>query len=249
MTRAVPGLYGLTNTRGESLMIAAPNTTPATQSRSSFREIARFLDPNRGSYCHRRVPGVSRRNPGRDGRSQVGHPPTESRRVAGVKSSCPGLPPGKPTPPIFDGYSGWETWIEGLVATGLMKDYTPVWWDVRPHPRFGTLEIRRPDQPTGLDRTAGFVALLRDLCAWALEHPAPAPADRGIYQQNRWAAARYGPDAELIHDGRLVRVRDLYEELPVETSLDPELSEGALQHDQGDAGAACADIVRRTWPS
>jgi glutamate---cysteine ligase / carboxylate-amine ligase len=157
--------------------------------------------------------------------------------------------PRSGAPPIFEGYGGWETWIEGLVATGLLKDYTQVWWDVRPHPRFGTLEIRMPDQPTGLDRTAGFVALLRDLCAWALEHPAPEAADRGIYQQNRWAAARYGPDAELIHDGRLVRVRELYEELPVETSLDPALSEGALQLEQGDAGAACADIVRRTWPS
>ena len=157
--------------------------------------------------------------------------------------------PRSGAPPIFDGYTGWETWIEGLVATGLMKDYTQVWWDARPHPRFGTLEIRMPDQPTGLDRTAGFVALLRDLCAWALEHPAPEPADRGIYQQNRWAAARYGPDAELIHDGRLLRVRELYEELPVETSLDLSLSEGALQLEQGDAGAACADIVRRTWPS
>ena len=157
--------------------------------------------------------------------------------------------PRSSAPPIFDGYGGWETWIEGLVATGLMKDYTQVWWDVRPHPRFGTLEIRMPDQPTGLDRTAGFIALLRDLCAWALEHPSAEPADRGIYQQNRWAAARYGPDAELIHDGRLVRVRELYEELPVETSLDASLSEGALQLEQGDAGAACADIVRRTWPS
>ena len=106
-----------------------------------------------------------------------------------------------------------------------------------------------PDQPTGLDRTAGFVALLRDLCAWALEQPVRGPADRGIYQQNRWAAARYGPDAELIHDGRLVAVRELFGELPVETSLDRDLSEGALQLEQGDAGAACADIVRRTWPS
>ena len=157
--------------------------------------------------------------------------------------------PRSSAPPVFDGYSSWETWIEGLVATGLMKDYTQVWWDVRPHPRFGTLEIRMPDQPTGLDRTAGFVALLRDLCEWALEHPASKPADRGIYQQNRWAAARYGPDAELVYDWRLVRVRDLYEELPVETSLDPSLSEGALQLEQGDAGAAGADIVRRTWPS
>jgi glutamate---cysteine ligase / carboxylate-amine ligase len=157
--------------------------------------------------------------------------------------------PRSAAPPVFDGYAEWERWIEGLVATGLMKEYTQVWWDLRPHPKFGMLEIRMPDQPTGLERTAGFIALLRDLCAWALEHPAAEPADRGIYQQNRWAAARYGPDAELIFDGRLVPVRELYDELPVETSLDRGLSEGALQLHHGDAGAACADIVRRTWPS
>ena len=80
--------------------------------------------------------------------------------------------PRSGAPPVFDGYAEWERWIEGLVATGLMKEYTQVWWDIRPHPKFGTLEIRMPDQPTGLDRTAGFVALLRDLCEWALEHPA-----------------------------------------------------------------------------
>ena len=103
--------------------------------------------------------------------------------------------PRSGAPPVFDGYAGWERWIEDFVATGVMKDYTQVWWDVRPHPRFGTLEVRMPDQPTDVERTGAFIRLLRDLCAWALEHPAGGPADRGIYQQNRWAASRYGPDA------------------------------------------------------
>ena len=106
-----------------------------------------------------------------------------------------------------------------------------------------------PDQPTALDRTAGFIGLLRGLCAWALEHPAPEPADRGIYQQNRWAASRYGLEAELVHDGRLVPVRELCEELPVEVGLDSAVSEAEEQLRQGGPGAACADIVRRTWPS
>lgn len=157
--------------------------------------------------------------------------------------------PRSGAPPVFDGYEGWERWIEDFIATGVMKDYTQVWWDVRPHPRFGTLEVRMPDQPTDVERTAGFIRLLRDLCEWALEHPAGAPADRGIYQQNRWAAARYGPDAELIHDGRLAGARDLAGELPVELPFDPEASEGALQLAKGDPREACADIVRRTWPS
>jgi carboxylate-amine ligase len=156
--------------------------------------------------------------------------------------------PRSAAPPIFESYDAWKRWIEAFIATGLMKDYTQVWWDVRPHPRFGTLEIRMPDQPTGIEQTAGFIDLLRNLCAWALDNPAAEPADRGLYQQNRWAAARFGPDAELIHEGRLVSARELFDALPFETSLDPTVSEAALQLRHGDPRAACTDIVARTWP-
>jgi carboxylate-amine ligase len=156
--------------------------------------------------------------------------------------------PRSSAPPVFESYAGWESWITRFIGTGLISDYTQVWWDVRPHPRFGTLEVRMPDQPTDIEQTAGFIDLLRNLCEWALAHPATEPADRGIYQQNRWAASRFGPDAELIHDGRLVRARDLYLELPFDSSLDPAVSEAALQLRHGDPEAACIDIVRRTWP-
>jgi glutamate---cysteine ligase / carboxylate-amine ligase len=158
--------------------------------------------------------------------------------------------PRSGAPPAFSSYADWEAWIERFLATGLASDYTQFWWDVRPHPRFGTLEIRMPDQPTALELTAAFIVVLRDLCAWALEHPASEPADRGLYQQNRWAAARFGPKAHLIHDGQLLSAAQLVEELPVAAAgLDPGGSEGDLQLAAGDARAACADIVARTWPS
>ncbi len=177
--------------------------------------------------------------------------PYIARRATGLASNRAEILaqlPRSGAPPIFESYEAWERWIEGFIATGLMKDYTQVWWDVRPHPRFGTLEIRMPDQPTGIEQTAGFIDLLRNLCEWALEHPAREPADRGIYQQNRWAAARFGPDAELIHDGALSTARELFDRLPFETALDPGVSEAALQLRHGDAEAACVDIVARTWP-
>jgi glutamate---cysteine ligase / carboxylate-amine ligase len=158
--------------------------------------------------------------------------------------------PRSGAPPVFGSYAGWEAWIEHVIGTGVASDYTQFWWDARPHPRFGTLEIRMPDQPTALEVSAAFVKLLRDLAEWALEHPAAEPADRGIYQQNRWAAGRQGPGAQLIHDGRLLSVPDLVGELPVEPpDLDPATSEAALQLAAGDPHSACADIVRRTWPS
>src|SRR6266540_1246696 len=88
-------------------------------------------------------------------------------------------------PPPVRSYAEWEAFIERMVATGLARTYTSFWWDVRPHPQFGTLEIRAPDQPTSLERTRAFVRLLRDLCAWALEAPPRAhdPSERGVYEQ------------------------------------------------------------------
>jgi glutamate---cysteine ligase / carboxylate-amine ligase len=158
--------------------------------------------------------------------------------------------PRSGAPPIFASYADWEGWIERFIATGVASDYTQFWWDVRPHPRFGTLEIRMPDQPTSLGVSAGLIRLLRDLAGWALEHPAEQPADRGVFQQNRWAAGRFGPGAQLIHDGALASIPDLFGELPVEPpDLDPTTSEGARQLAARDARSACADIVRRTWPS
>jgi len=110
-------------------------------------------------------------------------------------------------PPAFESYAAWEAWVERLVSLGVMADYTRLWWDVRPHPRFGTLEIRIADQPTSLERTELIVNVIRDLVAAAPSRPTP----RGDYLQNRWAAARFGVDARLIHPegSRLVGVRDL----------------------------------------
>jgi glutamate---cysteine ligase / carboxylate-amine ligase len=158
--------------------------------------------------------------------------------------------PRSGAPPVFDSYADWESWVDRFVATGVASDYTQLWWDARPHPRFGTLEIRAPDQPTSLAISVAFIALLRELCAWALDNPSSKPADRGVYQQNRWAAARFGPGAKLIHDGRLLSIPELVHELPVELpELDPTTSEADLQLAAGDPRAACADIVARTWPS
>ncbi len=79
-------------------------------------------------------------------------------------------------PPSFAGYDGWEEWVERLVRLGVMPDYTRVWWDARPHPRLGTLEIRVADQPTALERTRLIVGLVRELVATA--PPATALARR-----------------------------------------------------------------------
>jgi carboxylate-amine ligase len=157
-------------------------------------------------------------------------------------------------PPAFGSYGGWEHWVERLMEIGVTQDYTRIWWDVRPHPRFGTLEIRMPDQPTLAARTTAFAALVQALAAWALRQDPPAvdSARRGDYAQNRWAAARFGPGAELIHpDGsRTVTVPELWSELVERIGLDPGLDPSRCEADEqsatADAHAAAAGLVART---
>jgi glutamate---cysteine ligase / carboxylate-amine ligase len=125
--------------------------------------------------------------------------------------------PRSGAPPPFALWDDWEQYVEAVTALGLPSDYTALWWDVRPHPRFGTLELRMPDQPTELARTASFVALFQALCVAVLERPRPEPdpAARSVYQQNRWAAARFGPRALLIDLGgsRKAKASELAREL------------------------------------
>ena len=104
----------------------------------------------------------------------------------GVLSSRAGrlleLPRAGPPPP-FASPQDWEARIE---ATGA--DYTRSHWDARPHPRFGTLEIRIADQPTSVERSAGLAALVQALCV-AAPVPDEPPSDLG-YLDARAAAAR-----------------------------------------------------------
>jgi glutamate---cysteine ligase / carboxylate-amine ligase len=146
-------------------------------------------------------------------------------------------------PPAFESYAAWEEWVERMTALGVIEDYTRVWWDVRPNPRFGTLELRIADQPTALERTELLLELLVGLVDRAPHRDVDAAA-RGDYLQNRWAAARHGLDAALIHpDGdRLVTARELAAELLGHEPPEPE----ALRQLEVGIDDAAADLVERT---
>lgn len=171
-------------------------------------------------------------------------------------------------PPAFASYAEWESWVERLVRLGVTEEYTRIWWDVRPHPKLGTIEMRVPDQPTDVHLSAAFAALLQALCATAIDGDLPPCAhplaDRGRadYAQNRWAAARFGPRGELLHpDGEsfmpaselgaelieLVRpaARALGGEPQLEL-IDPTASEADLQHRSDTAQDAAADLAARS---
>ena len=136
--------------------------------------------------------------------------------LASSRAELLGLLPRAGAPPVFDSYEDWAAFAELLVEVGVADDLMRLWWDARPHPRLGTLEIRMPDQPTRLAATAALAELCYALVVAA--DPATMPADRGLYAQNRWAAARFGAQAGLIHP----RSRDLCAppELLAELGLD-----------------------------
>jgi carboxylate-amine ligase len=171
-----------------------------------------------------------------------------------IRAEVLGFLPRHGAPPAFRDYAGWERFIERMTASGVAKDYTSFWWDVRLHPHFGTLEIRAPDQPTSPQHTASFVRLVRALCEWALGAPPREfdPAERGVYEQNRWAASRFGPHGKLIHPDRDVAlsVPELCRELPVAAEgLEPDRCEADRQLEVGRAEslhAVCADLVERS---
>jgi carboxylate-amine ligase len=171
-----------------------------------------------------------------------------------IRTEVLGFLPRHGAPPATRSYREWEAFVERMVATGLAQTPTSFWWDIRPHPQFGTLEIRAPDQPTSAASTATFVRLVHALCAWALDAPPRPfdPSERGIYEQNRWAASRFGPHGKLIHPDRAeaVEVRDLVDELPFASAgVDASTCEADRQLEVGGRDglrAVCADLVERT---
>jgi len=100
-------------------------------------------------------------------------------------------------PPLLGSGEGWTEAVER--AGG---DYTRIWWDVRPHPRFGTLEVRMPDQPTSVHRSAALAAVVQALCASVEPRTSAepvAPAERSGFLEARAAAASgRAPVAELL---------------------------------------------------
>jgi glutamate---cysteine ligase / carboxylate-amine ligase len=141
----------------------------------------------------------------------------EETGMASYRAEILGLLPRRGAPPALASYREWEELMERLVATGLVSDYTAIWWDVRIHPSFGTIEIRSPDQPTSVELTAAFVALFQALCAHALAEPRRVRelGFRVVYDQNRWAASRFGSRATFVHPdtGQAVEVPELAAEL------------------------------------
>jgi glutamate---cysteine ligase / carboxylate-amine ligase len=113
-------------------------------------------------------------------------------------------------PPIYKDWEDYEKRIGFMVRSRVIEDYTYLWHDVRPHPQFGTVEIRVMDSQTRVEHTLGLAALVQGLVRELAEHfDAGKHLSRYPFEmldENKWLAARHGLDGELVDLPRWHRV-------------------------------------------
>ena len=141
-------------------------------------------------------------------------------------------------PDHFESYQQFQSYVDLLIKMNCIDDGKKVWWDVRPHAHFPTLEFRICDIPTRVDDTIAIAALFQAIVAkldtlidknlgFRLYH-------RRLIQENKWRAIRYGLDGMLLDLGKQkeVAARDLIRELLdfVDDVVDPLDSRKDIEH-------------------
>lgn len=111
-------------------------------------------------------------------------------------------------PAVFASFDEYAERVEKLVASGGLPDYTFLWWDVRPHPVLGTVEVRAMDSQSSLGSVAGLAALVHALARHAVEEQGRWE-NRDVLMQSSFRAARDGLDATLWHQGALRPVTEI----------------------------------------
>ncbi|MEX2272178.1 MAG: carboxylate-amine ligase [Vicinamibacterales bacterium] len=121
-------------------------------------------------------------------------------------------------PDTFESWSEYENFVDLLVRTGCIDNAKKIWWDVRPHPFFKTLEFRICDIPLRADETIAIAAMIQATVAKLYKLHAQNQGfrkySRALIMENKWRASRYGLDGSLIDFGRETEVptRDLIQE-------------------------------------
>jgi carboxylate-amine ligase len=113
-------------------------------------------------------------------------------------------------PPRYESYGDWSKRMEFMVSAKAIGDYTYLWYDVRPHPNFGTVEIRVMDSQTRVEHTLALAALVQAMVKELAEHyDAGKRLSRYPYEmldENKWLAARHGLDGQLVDLPKTARV-------------------------------------------
>jgi carboxylate-amine ligase len=105
-------------------------------------------------------------------------------------------------PPTYDDWEDFAAKIDFMVESRVIEDYTYLWYDVRPHPNFGTVEIRVMDAQTRIEHTLALAALIQAMVKELAEHfeagRALSKYPHQMIDENKWLAARHGLEGELV---------------------------------------------------
>jgi len=141
-------------------------------------------------------------------------------------------------PELFDSWSAYENYVNLLIKLNCIDNGKKIWWDVRPHPTYGTLEFRLFDTTTKVEEAVAIAALTQAIIvklhrlytsnqSWRIYR-------RALIEENKWRAARYGIEGKLIDFGREAEVpmRELMYELLelVDDVVDDLGSRGAIEY-------------------
>jgi carboxylate-amine ligase len=122
-------------------------------------------------------------------------------------------------PDFFESFAEYDLFVDTLVRTGSIEDATKIWWDIRPHPKYPTLEFRVCDACTRVDEAVCAAALFQALVAKHIklrrDNMTFRVYRRALIDENKWRAVRYGLDGKLIDFGKQTEVpaRELVHEL------------------------------------
>jgi carboxylate-amine ligase len=109
-------------------------------------------------------------------------------------------------PDYFDSHAAYEKYVDLLIKTNCIDNAKKIWWDLRVHPFFGTVEFRICDVPMTVDETIGIAALFQCICAKLYKLRSQnlnfMIYPRALVNENKWRASRYGIDGSLIDFGK-----------------------------------------------
>src|SRR6478735_2047843 len=170
-------------------------------------------------------------------------------------------------PDVYGSWAAWHDYVDLLLRTNSIVEFTQLWWSVRPHHNFGTIEVRICDAQTTGDEADGLIELIVACVAQALREidagEVPPPVPGRLIEENMWRAIRYGQDGKLL-DLEAPKI----EEFPAAEAADrlkawagvdvalPELNGAQRQRRLIDGGASpyevfkvCVDETRATYSS
>ncbi len=111
--------------------------------------------------------------------------------------------------PFVRSWSEFGAFFDKMTATGVVQSMKDFYWDIRPKPEFGTIELRVCDTPLSVDRAAALACYLQAICRWLREERPlePAEDDYLVYTFNRFQACRFGLDGQIVDPKTKQRLR------------------------------------------